>query len=131
MHIPLSNFSETRMPGRGNHATFTFYGEICYAEYTNIISSRFIRMKPFQVDMFAEADVAAEAAEVSNTATLANAEHHAHLTDNWDDAEGYYRVQVCECITRSGPNRPAAAIGGLIFWHFLALWLVVLVFFGN
>ena len=88
------------MPGRGNHATFTFYGEICYAEYTNIISSRFIRMKPFQVDMFAEADVAAEAAEVSNTATLANAEHHAHLTDNWDDAEGYYRVQVCECIKK-------------------------------
>ena len=53
-------------------------------------------MKTFQVDMFAEADVAAEAAEgeVSNTASLANVEHHAHLTDNWDDAEGYYRVQV-------------------------------------
>ena len=48
----------------------------------------------FQVDMFAEADVAAEAAEVSNTASLANVEHHAHLTDNWDDAEGYYRVQA-------------------------------------
>ena len=48
--------------------------------------------------MFAEADVAAEAAEgeVSNTASLANVEHHAHLTDNWDDAEGYYRVQVCD-----------------------------------
>ena len=44
--------------------------------------------------MFAEADVAAEAAEVSNTASLANVEHHAHLTDNWDDAEGYYRVQA-------------------------------------
>ena len=55
-------------------------------------------MKTFQVDMFAEADVAAEAAEgeVSNTASLANVEHHAHLTDNWDDAEGYYRVQVCD-----------------------------------
>ena len=53
----------------------------------------------FQVDMFAEADVAAEAAEVSNTASLANVEHHAHLTDNWDDAEGYYRVQASTGIT--------------------------------
>ena len=52
----------------------------------------------FQVDMFAEADVAAEAAEVSNTASLANVEHHAHLTDNWDDAEGYYRVQASTCL---------------------------------
>ena len=32
------------------------------------------------------------------------------------------------CTTRSGPNRPAAAIEGMIFWDFLALWLVVLVF---
>ena len=41
-----------------------------------------------QVDMFAEADVAAEAAEVSNKVSLANVEHHAHLTDNRDAVEG-------------------------------------------
>ena len=51
--------------------------------------------------MFAEVAEDAETAEVSNTATLTNAEHHAHLTDNWDDAEGYYRVQVC-CIFALG-----------------------------
>ena len=26
-------------------------------------------------------------------------------------------------LTRSGPNRPAATIGGEIFWDFLAIWL--------
>ena len=52
-------------------------------------------MQVLQVDMFAEeAAAAAHPSEVSNTASLANVEHHAHLTDNWDDAEGYYRVQV-------------------------------------
>ena len=52
--------------------------------------------------MFAEKDADAEhATEVSNTSSLANPEHHAHLTDNWDDAEGYYRVQVCDCTKTS------------------------------
>ena len=40
-------------------------------------------------------------------------------TDQWNST-----------ITRSGPKRPAAAVGGMIFWDLdsLVLWLVVLVF---
>ena len=64
-----------------------------------LIMKRGVTMQVLQVDMFAEeAAAAAHPSEVSNTATLANAEHHAHLTDNWDDAEGYYRVQVGEVL---------------------------------
>ena len=52
------------------------------------------------LDMFAEDDHSGGVsnAQSSSSATVADEQQNPHLTDNWDDAEGYYRVQTSEIL---------------------------------
>ena len=50
------------------------------------------------LDMFAEDDQSGVSNHPSSSATVADEQQNPHLTDNWDDAEGYYRVQTSEIL---------------------------------
>lgn len=49
-------------------------------------------------DMFAEADTVAEYNSPSTVDKLHGGPENPNLTDNWDDAEGYYRVRIGEVM---------------------------------
>lgn len=51
-----------------------------------------------QFDMFAADDKAGGADPTQNTQLASGGQENPHLTDNWDDAEGYYRVQTSEVL---------------------------------
>jgi len=58
--------------------------------------------KKTQQDIFAEQDMFSEhfesPAETPETRTKGGIEENPNLTDNWDDAEGYYRVRIGELM---------------------------------
>ncbi|CAH0547889.1 unnamed protein product [Brassicogethes aeneus] len=57
------------------------------------------KLKPKEWDMFAEQDsFKANAASPSTIVTKGSGAENPALTDNWDDAEGYYRVRIGEIL---------------------------------
>ena len=79
-------------------------------------------------DMFAEDDSNMAAAESQEDQTIMASNENPNLTDNWDDAEGYYRVQTGEtldhwnssrkCQTRKRA-RTAVRNGSSVLWKLL------------